>query len=177
MAPNPHVAPLEWTIVKLGGWQVPAILIAINGIKIEDEWNVQRAIGTSGSSTVWRGTKPTEDLKLTFEAPTKDTFDSLYELYKRLAPKNGQRPPTVSIEHPGPNFVGINRVSRKMWEGPNVTPGLRWTVDLTLIQYFPTVVVPAGPQKPAKLPGDPTPVDDGEKVFKELAKKIAELSS
>lgn len=175
MPPNPYRAPEEWTAVKLAGWKVPAVLVSINGVKIEDEWNVQRAIGTSGATTVWRGTKPTEDLKLTLEAPEAVRFDSLYELFRRLAPKNGQRPPTVTIEHPAPNFVGIARVSRKLWEGPYQTPSLSWRVDLTLIQYFPLVVVPAGPQEPAKLPGEPSPVDQGEKILKALASKLAEI--
>jgi len=174
--PNPFRAPDPWRVVKLGGWQVPAFLVAINGVKIEEAWETQRAIGASGWVTVWRGTKPTEDLKLTLEAPTEATFDALYELYTRLAPKNGQRPPTVSIEHPAPNFVGIKRVSRKLWEGPRQTPGLSWQVDLTLIQYFPLVVVPVGPQEPAKLPGEPKPTDAGEKMLAVLASKISELS-
>ncbi len=174
MASNPFTAPKEWTEVKLGGWLVPAILVAINGVSIEDEWNVQRAIGTSGSTTVWRGTKPNENLKLTFEAPDEKRFDGLAELWKRLAPKNGQRPPTVTIVHPAPNFVGITRVSRKLWEGPNQTPGLSYRVDVTMIQYFPLVIVPAGPQEPAKLK-EPTPVDEGEKLLLRLASKLQEL--
>lgn len=172
--PNPHRAPLEWRTVRLAGWLVPVPLIAINGIKIEDEWVVQRQIGTSGAVTIWRGIKPTEDLRLTFEAPTEESFDSLHELFKRLRPVTVGRPPTVAIEHPGVNFVGIKRVARKLWEGPNVE-NMHWRVNLTLIQYFPPITVAAGPADPAKLPGEPTPLDAGEKMIGQIASKINEL--
>lgn len=175
MPANPHRAPKEWREVAFNGWIVPLILKAINGVQIEEVWETQRAIGASGWVTVWRGTKPADGVKFTWEAPDERRFDSLYELYKRLAPVNGQRPPTVTLKHPAPNFVGINRVSRKLWEGPNQTPSLSWTVDLTVIQYFPLVVVPVGPQQPAKLPGEPTPVDAGEKMIAALAAKLEAL--
>jgi hypothetical protein len=169
MPPNPHRAPKDWTEVAFNNWVVPAVLVAINGVQIEEVWETQRAIGASGWVTVWRGTKPAEGLKFTFEAPDAARFDSLYELYKRLAPVNGQRPPTATVKHPAPNFVGISRVSRKLWEGPAQTSSLSWRVDLTMIQYFPLVIVPVGPQQPAKLPGEPTPVDAGEKIIAKLA--------
>ena len=173
--PNPHRSPDEWRRVALGGWIVPIPLVAINGVKIEDEWVVQRQISTSGAVTIWRGILPTQDLKLTFQAPEEGHFDSLYDLYQRLRQVNVKRPPTISIRHPGPNFVGINRVARKMWEGPNQVPGLNWQVDLTLIQYFPPVRVVAGPAEPAKLPGEPTPADANEVLIKSIVSAIVAL--
>lgn len=173
--PNPHRAPEEWSTVVLAGWKVPLLLVAVNGVTIEDEWQVQRAIGTSGSTTVWRGTKPNEELELEFDAPNEDTFDSIRPLWDRLKPVSGRRPPTVTIVHPAPNFIGVNRVSRKKWTGPFQKPQLNWGVKLLFIQYFPLVIIPAGPQEPAKLPGAPTPLDAGEKVIAELAKKLEAL--
>lgn len=170
--PNFFTAPEEWHRVTLGTYKVPALLVAINGVKVEDEWAVQRQMGTSGAFTIWRGTMPTQDLKLSFEAADAAMFDGLATLYAALKPLSGRRPPTVAIRHPAPNFVGINRVARKLWEGPMVGAKLSVRVDLTLIQYFPQKIVPVGPAEPAKLPGEPKPTDKAEQMITELASKI-----
>lgn len=173
--PNYFTAPEAWHKVTLGTYKVPALLVAINGVKVEDEWAVQRQIGTSGSVTIWRGTLPTTDLKLSFEAADAAMFDGLAKLYDSLKPISGRKPPTVKIEHPAPNFVGITRVSRKLWEGPMVGSKLSVRVDLTLIQYFPQKFVPVGPAEPAKLPGEPTPTDKAEVMIQQLSAKIDSL--
>lgn len=172
---NPYRAPEEWYTVKFNGWKVPLKLVAIDGVSVEERWTVQRAIGTSGSVTVWGGTLPNEELTLEFEAPEEVDFDAIRPLWDRLRPTNGQRPPTVTIGHPAPNMIGITKVSRKKWTGPYPRPALSWGVKLLFIQYFPLVVVPAGPQEPAKLPGAPNPTDAGEKLLVELQKKLEAL--
>jgi hypothetical protein len=58
-------------------------------VKIEDEWNEQRATNMSGATNVFRGTKPAGPAKLTFEAVSPEEFDDLRELYELLAPKAG----------------------------------------------------------------------------------------
>lgn len=172
---NPHRFPDEWGRVYLSNWLVPAILVAVNGAKLEDEWAVQRGIGTTGAVTIWRGTKPVEGLVLTFDAPDEERFDSLYDLYGRLEPKPGKRPPTLSIRNPIINFIKVDRVCRKSWEGPRSTSGLGWQVDLGLIQYKPPIIIPAGPADPAKLPAEPTPVDAAEAAIKSLQAQVASL--
>lgn len=170
--PNPYRMPEIFRQVKFGGWLVPAKLVAINGVKIEEQWDVQRAIGMSGWSTIWRGTKPVENGEITLEAPEEEDYDALGELWDRLRPRNGQRPPTVKIENPIFNFIGVERISRRSWEGPIPLPSLSWQVKLGLIQYFPLVLAKVGPQEPAKLPGEPKPTDDGERILAQLSSKI-----
>lgn len=87
--PNPWANPDFFRNVKVGGRLVKASLVAIDGIKIEDEWNEQRSTGTSGATFVFRGTKPAGPSALTFEAVDVAEFDDLRELYEMLAPKPG----------------------------------------------------------------------------------------
>ncbi len=172
---NPFVDARPFRQVRLAGWLVPLQLVAIAGVELSDEWAVQRAIGNNGWSTIWRGTKPNENLVLTFQASNKSGFDSLYEFYDRFGPKGIARPPTFTIENPIPNFIKVKRVSRKSWKGPYQTPSLAWRVEFGFIQYFPLVLAKVGPQQPAKLPGDPAPIDEGEKLMKFIGDKIKGL--
>lgn len=173
--PNPYTFPAEWARVELNNWAVPALLVAFDDCELEDEWNVQRAIGTSGASTVWRGTKPVDPISMTFEAPNKDLFDTLYTLFDRLKPTRGARPPTVRIKNPIPNFLGVDRVSRKKISAPFVTSSLSWRMKVAFIEYRPLILVPIGPQEPAKLPAEPTPADAAERAILDLTKQASAL--
>lgn len=173
--PNPYRFPDEWGRVEFSGLVVKALLVAVNGVELEDEWDVQRGIGTTGAVTIWRGTKPVENIVLTFEAPDEATFDDLYAIWDLLKPKPRQRPPTQPIRNPFVNFVGVDKVSRRKWAGPYQVQGFNFRVDLTMIQYKPPILIPAGPAEPAKLPGDPTPKDAAEATFDRLAQEAAAL--
>lgn len=205
--PNPWNSPRFFSTVKIGGREVMASLVEIDGIKIEDEWNEQRTTGTSGATNVFRGTKPAGPGKLIFEAVSPEEFDDLRELYELLAPKaggganglgatagspgsaaygqqftqnrstnsptattsaddllrqaqqalaalqNGQaappvtatastqvsaltpgpKPPTLSIENGYLNYVGINAISRKSWDGPKPTATNSYRVILEVV--------------------------------------------
>ncbi len=153
--PNPYRDPSSFSVVKIGGTEVAADLIAIDGNKIEDDWNVQKGTGTSGATAVYRGTKLIEGVKLTFEAPDEESFDGLWALWNLLAPspvsgKQGLRPPTLSIDNPLLAWIGLTAISRKEWDGPKNVAGNSWKVDLTVIQSKPPVPAGTGAQGPTK---------------------------
>jgi hypothetical protein len=88
-APNPFRDPAPWNTVRIGGRLIKATLTKINGIKLEDEWKVQKSKETSGSVAVFNGTKILEAIELTFEAVGEEDFDDLGDLWNLLAPKPG----------------------------------------------------------------------------------------
>lgn len=87
--PNPWNNPDFFSRVKIGGRPILANLVAVNGNKIEDDWNEQRATGSNSATYVFRGTKPAGPAKLTFEAVSPEEFDDLRAVYEMLAPKAG----------------------------------------------------------------------------------------
>lgn len=87
--PNPWDAPEFYQTVKIGGRPIKASLVEIDGISVEDDWTVQRPLGSSGATNVFKGTKPAGPCKLTFEAVDVEEFDDLRDLYERMAPKPG----------------------------------------------------------------------------------------
>lgn len=87
--PNPWDAPDLYQRCVIGGRSIKASLVEIDGISVEDDWQVQRPLGSSGATNVFKGTKPPGPCKLTFEAVSPDEFDDLRELYELLAPKPG----------------------------------------------------------------------------------------
>ena len=87
--PNPWDAPEFYQTVKIGGRPIKANLVEIDGISVEDDWTVQRPLGSSGATNVFKGTKPAGPCKLTFEAVTAEEFDDLRELFEMMRPKPG----------------------------------------------------------------------------------------
>lgn len=87
--PNPWDAPEFYQRVIIGGRPVKANLVEIDGISVEDDWTVQRPLGSSGATNVFKGTKPAGPCKLTFEAVSAEEFDDLRELFELMRPKPG----------------------------------------------------------------------------------------
>jgi len=87
--PNPWDAPEFYQTVKIGGRLIKANLVEIDGVSVEDDWTVQRPLGSSGATNVFKGTKPAGPCKLTFEAVDVEEFADLRELYEMMAPKPG----------------------------------------------------------------------------------------
>lgn len=87
--PSRYTHPDYYRDVKIGGRRILASLVAVNGIRIEDDWNEQRATNMSGATYVFRGTKPAGPIRLTFVAVSQAELDDLREVYEMLAPKAG----------------------------------------------------------------------------------------
>lgn len=93
---NPHRdGAREGGIVRIGGRLIIAHLKKINGLVIEDEYNVQRPVGQSGAVAVFKGTKIAEEIKLTFTDgdgdgyTSENRFDDLWDLWELLRPAAG----------------------------------------------------------------------------------------
>lgn len=93
--PNPWDSPDFFRRVKIGGRLIKASLVEINGVKIEDKWEVQKPTGKSGATNVFKGTDPAGPARLTFEIAgdtiddLRDEWDDLREVYELLEPKPG----------------------------------------------------------------------------------------
>lgn len=87
--PNPWDSPDYWRTVKIGGRLIKALLVALDGNEIADDWSAQAPTGSSGATNVFKGTKAPGPAKLTFESVNREDFDDLRELWDLLAPKAG----------------------------------------------------------------------------------------
>ena len=65
--PNFFLEPTAYSRVRIGGILVRSVLVEVDGIKLEADWNEQRPTGQSGATWVFRGMKPPGPHKLTFE--------------------------------------------------------------------------------------------------------------
>lgn len=89
-SPNPYRDPKPWQRVIMGGRRIKAILREYNGVKVTDEWKVDKSKSQSGGSAKFAGTKLVDDIVLTLEAPDEATFDDLGDIWNLLAPVPGQ---------------------------------------------------------------------------------------
>ncbi len=87
--PNPYDDPDAYRLLYLGGWLVPALVVAVDGVEIKQKWTVQQAKDKSGATAVWNGTDLVESLVYTLEAPRRELFASLEAVYRKLAPPAG----------------------------------------------------------------------------------------
>lgn len=98
-SPNPYRDPRPWYTVVLGGVTIKAPLTKYNGLKIEDEWKVDKSKSTSGHVPKFAGTKGRTDIMLTFRAASEDDFDDIGDLFNLMAPAPGaysSTPPTTT---------------------------------------------------------------------------------
>jgi len=93
--PNPWDNREFFERVTIGGRPIKASLVKVSGCKIEDDWQVQRPLGSSGATNVFKGTKPAGPATLTFRIAgdtidaLRDEWDDLRAVYEMLAPKPG----------------------------------------------------------------------------------------
>jgi hypothetical protein len=136
---NPFVFDGQWGQVVVGGVTLPGVVTSIDGANKPEEWNVQKGTGSSGATTVWKGTKLAEDIKIAIALHDGVSFDDYYTLRDTLRPKLGKKPPSLSIVSPVINFNGITRVACKDISAPKWEPsGGYWTGEISLIEYNPS---------------------------------------
>jgi hypothetical protein len=169
---SPFTHSDQWGSVVLGGRTVPGIIVSIDGAERPHEWLVQRAVGTSGSYTTWRGEKPAESIKLLIVATTVEDFEAMKSFRKYLVPIKGKRPPAFKVENEVINFNGITRVSIKLPGQPQEAGKGKWTWALEFIDFWPHIKAPIGKPSPANLKGDPKPKDEAEVIIDNLLQEI-----
>lgn len=147
---NPYIDPDPWGVVILGGLQVCGIITAIDGHSKPEEWNVQKGTSSSGATTVWKGTKLAEAIKITVALVDAEMFENYYAVRDTLRPKLGTKPPSLTIVNAAINAVGITRVACVDISAPRPAAGLSWSYEITLIEYNPTAPAKAGPAGAAK---------------------------
>lgn len=84
---NPHREPGAFGVVLFNGRDFGHLIYDADGLEIEDEWNVQRPVGSSGAVAVFKGTKVAESITFFLESTTAEEFDDLRDLWDMFAPK------------------------------------------------------------------------------------------
>lgn len=148
--PNPFLDPGPWGSVLVGGTALPGIVRTIDGAEKPEEWTFQKGSGSNNATSVWKGTKLAEAIKIVLEAPDRTSFDALYAMRDALRPKIGKKPPSLAIESPVINFNGITRISSALIGQPAWNEGrCSWTIELTFCEYNPGKKTNAGAAGPA----------------------------
>lgn len=166
---NPYVDPGPWGFVEIGGFRLPGVVRSIDGAEKPEEWSVQKASAKSNATTVWKGTKLAESIKIGIELPNREAFARYYELALLLRPKIGTKPPSHVVANPIINFSGITRVSTGNVAPPKPSANNSWFGEVTLVEYNPEKDANTGPAGGAKPPAGADPNAD---VKAELQKAL-----
>lgn len=150
--PNPYRGA-KANVIYLGDYLVPGFVMKISDASRKFEWTVQKGTSTSGATTVYKGEKLCEGIKVLLEAPDEASFDSLYDFRDMVYPLPGQKPPTFAVDNFVFAFAKIGRVSLGELGQPECTSTNSWTLEVTFIEFKPPSPTAAGPADPAK-PGD-----------------------
>lgn len=180
--PNPYDDYGPWGFVRIGGLLLPGVVTSVDGVDKPEEWTVQKATSSSGATTVWKGTKLAESIKIALALATRPAFDAYYTVRDALRPKLGTKPPSFLIENAIFNFAGVTRVSTILVAVPKwAAQGGYWTGEVTLLEYNPPKPAKAGPASPAKAAGangadgPPTANDRAATELQQLLDKAAKL--
>jgi hypothetical protein len=171
---NPYIDPGPWGFVLLGGMVLPGVVTEIDGAEKPEEWAVQKGTGSSGATTVWKGTKIAEAIKITLAAVSAEVFDNLYLMRDMLRPKLGKKPPSLILANAIVNFNGIINVAlvnvgQPKWE----KSGGYWSVEVTLTEYNPSKATNTGPADGSKYKNSvPT---ENDKLESELKSAMDDL--
>jgi hypothetical protein len=145
---NPYVDSSPWGFVDVGGLRLPGVVLTVDGADKPEEWQVQKGTSSNNASTVWKGTKLAESIKVVLALHDAPSFDAYYQARDLLRPKIGTKPPAHSIANPAINFNGITRVSIKNIGAPKwVSSGGYWTGEVELIEFNPEKPANAGSPK------------------------------
>lgn len=157
---NPWDNPDFFQRVKIGGRLIKATLTEINGNKIEFEWAVQRPLGSSGATNVYKGAKPAGPAELTFEIAgdsvddLRAQWDDMRELFEMIGPKPGtsQAGAGSTVGSPGSAAYGKGYVNQSSNSNPAPTP----TAD-DLLKQAQAALAQLQAGGPAAAPGAAAP--------------------
>lgn len=136
--PNPYVDRGPWGVVAVSGFTLPGIVRSIDGAAKPEDWNVQKGTAKSGATTVWKGTKLAESMKILLGLMNADQFAEYYTARDTLRPKIGTKPPSHTIVNPHINFSDITRVTCRDVGPPTwVESGGYWTGLVELLEFNP----------------------------------------
>lgn len=148
---NPYVSQFEWGYVQIGDHLIPGVVTSIEGASKPEEWSVQKGTSSSNATTVWKGTKLAESIKITTNLYDVHQLDQYYWTRDILRPKLGTLPPSWTITNAHINFSKITRISvinvaPPKWLGSSNS----WEGVIELIEYNPSKPAKAGPAGAAK---------------------------
>ena len=143
---NPYVDAGPWGAIFIGALQLPGVVASVDGAEKPEEWSVQKGTSSSGATTVWKGTKLAESIKIALKLHDANSAVQYYVLRDTLRPQIGKKPPSHLIINPQINFNGIISISVKNIAPPKWVPaGGYWDGSIELIEYNPSKPANAGP--------------------------------
>jgi hypothetical protein len=172
MAPNPIDNPTFYTDIKIGGRLVPGSLKDVRGLKSAEEWLLQKGIGATGASTIWRGRPPIQGIEIeialngTTPAETRIIFDLYYAYIKFLKPKKTAKPPAYVVRNTSFQAVFIDQVVYAGHTSPVFTVDAPMTSIITINEFAkPIPILPAVPEAALLNSDTPAPKSVAEAKF------------
>jgi hypothetical protein len=185
-----YAATDDLSIVRVGGGiVVPGIVQSIELPERGINWQVQQGVSGLGASTIWRGVKLIESVKITTMlakrgAPMVEWDEAVAawaEFLKTIDPAPLKRkPPAWDIDHPLFRMLWppLGRVAHKSNRpAPAHDRGLAWLGIIEFIEYRPLKLATPGPPDPAQIDSrDQPPADAYEANFLSLMNKAAQIT-
>lgn len=174
---NPYDDPGPWNTIDFGGVRVPGVIQSVDGAEKPEEWTQQKGTGSSGATTVWKGTKNAEAIKVVTAMTTREHIAAYYVLARTLRPKLGTKPPSLVVTNAIFNFAGITRIAGGNCAPPKwVASGGYWTGEITVAEYNPSKAAGTGPAGAAKpKANEPDPNADMKALVDKLTKEAESL--
>ncbi len=170
------------SVVKLSGTVIPGNVVGIRGANRAFEWKVQKGTGSSGASTIFSGALLTEGFEVVTTITTAAEYIAIVNFRDYVAPKkDGDKPPTFTIDNVLINFNKITSASIKSISQPDPKDDLSYAVIWTFIEYKKSVDAKTGKADPANPDGSKPGAADPQvaalqKTRDELADKIRQAS-
>ncbi len=169
---NPYIDAGPWGRVEISGMPLPGIIQSIDGADKPEDWSVQKGTAKSNATTVWKGTKLAESIKIMTALTNAEAFAQYYDIRNLLRPKIGVKPPSLLISSPVLNFSGITRIAIKNILPPKWVSGAGyWTGEIELIEFNPEKPANTGPAGGAKAWTEGTNSSDPNKDVKSALQK------
>ncbi len=146
---SPYDVPRAWNRMLVGGYELPGVMISVDGVVRAYDWVVQKGTGTSGAASVYRGVLLTETMTVVHEIPRTEMFVELQRAIPLIIPPEGQKAPTHNVGNQIFAFVGIKRIAIREY-GIKPSAGNSWQVTTKWIEYSPVAPTKTGSADPAK---------------------------
>lgn len=174
---NPYRDSSPFGRVTIDAVLIPGVIQSLDGAEKPEEWAFQKGTSGNNATSVWKGTKLAESIKIVTALFDEASYDAYSALKLWLRPKLGTKPPSRTITSPIINSAGISKISTVNTGTPKwVRSGGYWTAEITLAEYNPPKPAATGQAGPANSSTTGTPPQtEGEKQLEALLKQAASL--
>lgn len=150
----------------------PGTVTDVSGFEKPIEWASQKAIDSSGATTIFRGVNLAEGIEVTCALKGEPDRAASIAFNKLLHPNALLKPPAFNLKWAGQLWVPVKRVTSKAIVCPKVSAKNLGIIVYKFTEHNPARRAPAGKPEPAQLESAPKPKDEAEAIIAGLLDEI-----